>query len=123
MRGNLRRAALACVILVALNGTVYAANFYVEYAVLIELARDFCSRYFPSDASLAQAILDKNTALGVGFMGAPAFEAELVSVRTALLADAKSLQKKWCAKTKFEIAAHGDGAMFPSEAPPANPQP
>jgi hypothetical protein len=119
MGGILRRAGVAAVSLVALMGTGHAANFYVEYAVLVDLAHNFCRGYFPSDPVATQSILDRNKALGFQFMGQAAFEAELPLVRSARLVDSNHMDTQaWCEKTRREIVAHGDGAMFPAIPPP-----
>jgi hypothetical protein len=107
--------------LAALTAPAAAANFYVEYVALVDLAHNFCRGYFPSDPAATQAVLDRNMALGFQFMGRAAFEAALPAVRTARLADARHMDTEaWCQKTRREITAHGDGAMF--TAVPA-PQP
>ncbi len=115
MRGRLTRTAAAILVLIAVTGAARAANFYLEYAVLVDLAHNFCRGYFPSDADAATAIGDRNAALGMQSMGRAAFEAEYPIVRKARLYDARHMDTEaWCQKTRREIIAHGDGILFPA---------
>lgn len=124
MRATLRRTAAAVLVLIAATGAAPAANFFLEYAVLIDLAHNFCRGYFPSDADAAKAIGDRNAALGIQSMGQLAFETEYPIVRKARLYDARHMDTQaWCEKTRREIVAHGDGALFPPVPPKAPKSP
>ncbi len=117
------RLAIAMASLLLALGPARAENFYVEYAVLVDLAHNFCRGYYYSDADVAKTVGDRNTALGVKFLGEEAFDTEYPLVRKARLYDARHMDtKRWCEKTRSEITAHGDGAMFPPP-PPKPPKP